>query len=136
MRNERHDNLTGALNIAVLVLTAAAAVSGCGDDGDDSAAAAYCEGVARAEAKGEEIFATVDEDDPAAIREAEAEMVAYVEAEGFMEEDRLPDEIRDDATAFFAGMKARAEGGEATAEQQAAEERLLAWEDEHCTAAE
>lgn len=122
----------------VIVAAAPLALLACGDDddGDTDAAAAYCESLIRFDARGEEIFAGVDENDPAAIEAAEQEMVDFIEADGAFDPDNLPAEIRDDALAFLEGMKARAAGGTSTAEQDDAEERLLAWEEENCSADE
>ena len=111
-------------------------LAGCGDDddaGEDGAIAAYCDGVAAAEARGAEVFADIDESDGEALAAAEAEVLAFVRDQALAPED-LPEEIRADAQAFLAGFEARVEDGvEPTAEQEAAEQRLLAWEEDHCT---
>lgn len=125
---------------AGITLVIALLASGCGDDatevGVEDAVAAFCEGIERADAQGNQIFSDVDQSDRDAIIEAESEMVAWIEQDGFMDPDNLPEEIRDEATAFLDGMRSRAEGGEGTEEQLAAEEALLAWEEENCGAAE
>jgi hypothetical protein len=112
------------------------ALAGCGedsDDGEEAAIARYCESVAAAELQGEQLFSDVDESDTAALADAERAMLAFVH-DTFPEADELPSEIRDDFGAFLAGFERRvAEGAaEATADEQAAEERILAWEEEHC----
>jgi predicted small lipoprotein YifL len=139
----------------VLVATALAALlalTACGDDGETAApgeespaavetpAAAdeeaaitrYCDAVAEAERRGEELFSGVDEGDEEALMEAERAMLEHVQT-SFPRGDELPVEIREDFEAFVAGYEQRVEEGrEPTKEQQAAEERLLEWEGERC----
>lgn len=110
-------------------LALAALLAACGGDAVGSAEE-YCAGVARMEERGGEIFADVDQTDPEALRAAEAQVLEAVEDEGLVP----PAEVAEDYEGFLAGLRGRAEGQETTSDQVAAEERLLAWEAEHCTA--
>lgn len=111
----------------------AAGVGACGDDdAADSAAERYCDATAAAEQRGNELFADIDENDETARLAAERAMVDFVRST-FPKGDALPAEIRTDFEAFVAGMERNTEAGkEPTASQQAAERRVLAWEEKHC----
>lgn len=110
-------------------LALAALLAACGGDAVGSAEE-YCAGIARLDERGAEIFADVDQNDPEAVRAAEAQVVEAVEDEGLVP----PAEVAEDYEGFLAGLRGRAEGQATTPDQVAAEERLLAWEAEHCTA--
>jgi hypothetical protein len=125
------------INKAMVVIAAtviAAGVAACGDDDTDEAAIdRYCDAVAAAEQRGEELFADIDEDDEDARLAAERAMLEFVRST-FPAGDELPDEIQDDFEAFLAGMEGNVEpDSDPTEQQQAAEQRLLDWEQEHCS---
>jgi hypothetical protein len=130
----------GMLAIASVALFAAA----CGNDdvrdrgsGADPAvtraasAEAYCAAVTELNERGEAIFEGVDEDDSAALRAAEGKLYAAAVEVGLVE--AAPAEIREDVRLYNSAFKARADG-ESYDEEAAgeAEERMLAYEEEHC----
>lgn len=128
----------------LVVLVSLAGLAACGDDepqnagnnaGDQQAAIArYCAGIAAAEKYGEEVFEGVDQDDEEALLAAERKMLDYLRPQFDRPQD-LPNEIRADAVAFQEGFVTRIESGlktQPTAEQLAAEDRVLAWEEKNC----
>lgn len=100
---------------------------------DEVAIQRYCKAVDGANQRGEEVFAEVDQDDEKALQEAEREMLEFLEAT-FPRGNELPEEIEEDFETFLAGFEYRVETGapEAKEHHQAAERRLLEWEEEHC----
>ena len=91
----------------------------------------YCDAVSAADPRGEELFADIDESDDARLA-AEREIVEFVRS-SFPARDELPEEIWDDFATFLAGMERNTQAGiDPSEEQEAAEERLRAWEEEHC----
>lgn len=127
--------MRGHRGAVLAVVVIAALVSACGDDDvdtDTDAAARYCDATAAAEQRGNELFADIDDSDETARLAAERAMVEFVRST-FPTGDELPAEIRADFEAFVAGMERNTEpGNEPTEPQQAAERRVLAWEEEHC----
>lgn len=120
--------------LLVPLLGSGLGLAACGDDSGDEADAVdrYCAAVAAAEQRGEELFSGVDESDEDALVAAERAMLEFVR-DNFPDGADLPEEIRTDFGVFMTGLEGQADVGfEPTAEQQAAEERLLAWEAEHC----
>lgn len=125
--------------IASLALIAAA----CGDEGvpdgatgasppaAGASAEAYCAAVEAVNERGEAIFEGVDQEDPEAIRAAEGELYAAAIEVGLVE--AAPAEIREDVRLYNDAFKLRADGEsydeDAVSE---AEERMLAFEEEHC----
>jgi len=100
---------------------------------EEAAIERYCDAVEAANQKGEEIFSEVDQEDEKALMEAEREVLEFVQTT-FPRGDELPEEIEDDFENFLAGFEYRVETGapEAKKHHQAAEERLLEWEEDHC----
>lgn len=127
---------TAGLSLFLIATTGLTAGCGGGDDAKSSTAAGidrYCAGSAAAEAEGEKVFAGVDEKDPVALDKAERTMLAYVRAHS--DADDVPAEIRADSQAFLDGYIKRVESSDRiqpTAEQEAAEKRLQAWEEKNC----
>jgi hypothetical protein len=129
----------------VLVLTA------CGDDASPDTQAStgsagtspgagdadrYCELTTELEALGEQVFADVPQDAPPEeyvrreqqlLDQASAQLDELVEV--------APDEISDDVGVYLADMRERAATGQSTDGDaaSAAEERILAWEQENCS---
>jgi len=122
----------GIRAFAAIVATAALVLAACdGGGGSEEVIAEYCEAVEELEARGAEIFSSVDQDDPAAIRAAEGEIADAIEEVGLV--DKAPDEIQDDVETYSSGFRARARGDEGEQEAiAAAEEGVLAFEEENC----
>ncbi len=104
-----------------------------GAESEEVAIERYCDAVAAANKEGEKVFADVDQEDEEALQAAEREILEFIQAT-FPRGDELPDEIEDDFETFLAGFEYRVETGspEAKKPHQAAEKRLLEWEEEHC----
>ncbi|MFD2092189.1 hypothetical protein [Blastococcus deserti] len=95
----------------------------------------YCELTAELEALGEQIFADVPEDAPLEEhmrREQQLLDQASVQLDELAEV--APDEIRADVLVFLDDMRARAATGQQPDAEAAlaAEDRILAFEEEHC----
>ncbi len=120
------------------------AFAACGDDGpgaaDEELAAGYCASVASINAHAEEIFGALyaesDGEEPPieAVFDAEREVLAFIDANGF-DEQELPSAIAGDYRVFIDGFRAKLAADvpePPSVEAQQAEERLLAWEEQHC----
>ncbi|WP_040336738.1 hypothetical protein [Candidatus Blastococcus massiliensis] len=107
-----------------------AATSAAGGDADR-----YCELTAELEAIGEGIFADVPEDaGEEEYMRREQQLLEQGSAQ-FEELERVaPEEIADDVPVMLDGIRARAATGEDPNQDaaSAAEERVLAWEEENC----
>jgi hypothetical protein len=109
--------------------------SASGDQADADLVAQYCAGVADIETFAGGVFeqlgedATVDDE-----LDAERQVAGYIEEQGY-DQQQLPSEIDEDWQLFYEGFTTKLEPGnpQPTAEQQAAEDRLLAWEEANCT---
>jgi hypothetical protein len=137
--------------LAPLVLAGglALALAACGDDEPDTQSAAeptatspasgdadrYCELTAELEGIGEEVFADVPEDAPAEEYMRREQQLLEQGSAQFEELERVaPEEIADDVPVMLDGIRARAATGEDPDQDtaSAAEERVLAWEEENC----
>lgn len=138
--------------LAPLALGAALAVAltACGDDGSpttqtsaDSATTSaeggdvdrYCELTAELDAKGEQVFADLPEDAaPEEVMAREQELLEQVSPQFDELVEVTPDAIQDDVPILLDGIRARATTGEDPNQEasSAAEERILAFEEEHC----
>lgn len=100
---------------------------------EEAAIERYCDAVEAANKQGEKFFADVDQENEKALLEAEREILEFIQAT-FPRGEELPEEIEDDFETFLAGFEYRVETGapEAKKHHQAAERRLLEWEEEHC----
>jgi hypothetical protein len=117
-----------------------ASLSGCGDDDSTAAsdaelATAYCAAVVDIGAFAEPLFVALGDD--ATLEDelaAERQVLGYIKDNGLNAPDSLPSAIRDDYALFIEGFETKLEPGnpQPTADQQAAEERLLAWEEANC----
>lgn len=122
----------GIRGLVGVVAATAVVLAGCGGgDGSEGAIADYCKAVEELEARGEEIFSSIDQDDPTAIRAGEGKIADAVEEVDLV--GKAPTEIRDDVKTYSAGFRARANGQEGDEDAiNAAEERIVAFEEEHC----
>lgn len=113
----------------------------CGSDDSSDAAASdlaetYCASVADVEEYAGSLFVELGEDPPIEDQlAAERQISDYIHEQGY-DTQELPAEIAEDWQLFWEGWTTRLEPGnpQPTTEQIAAEERLLAWEDENCGA--
>lgn len=102
------------------------------DSGD---ADRYCELTAELEGLGEQIFADVPEDaSPEEYMRLEQQLLEKGSAQLEELERVAPEEIADDVSVMLDGMRARAATGEDPNQDaaSAAEERVLAWEEQNC----
>lgn len=123
-------------------------IAACGDDeptGSDTAAATatqtgdverYCALTAELDAMGEQIFADMPEEaTPEDAMQREQQLVAQGAPQ--MEElvEVAPEEIAEDVSVLLDGLRARAATGEDPDQEaaSAAEERILAFEEENCS---
>ena len=136
------------LHRAPLALAAAVALAltACGDDApagtETSASSAeggdvdrYCELTAELDATGEEVFADLPEDAaPEDVMAREQQLLEQVSPQFDELIEVAPDAIEDDVPVLLDGIRARATTGEDPnqAASSAAEERILAFEEEHC----
>jgi hypothetical protein len=124
-------------------------LAACGDDGTGEAGQAtgqateavdserYCMLVQQLDQSGEEIFADVSEDDPAALMAAERRLVEENQETLQQLEEAAPSEIAEDVATYTAGFRARAQGEPYDEEAaSAAEERILAFEEGACATTE
>lgn len=135
-------------SVARVGLATALLMGACGDDrGNDGGQATgqasggdsqrYCEPVQQLDAAGEQIFADVAEDDPAALMAAEKRLVEENQETLEQLEEAAPPEIAGDVSIYTDAFRARAQGepyDEAAA--SAAEERVLTFEEGACPATE
>jgi hypothetical protein len=135
-----------ALGAALVV-----AVAACGDDDPSASGAAaapattseeggdvdrYCALTAELDAKGEAVFADLPEDASAdEVMAREREFLEQVAPQFDELAEVAPDAIRDDVPVMLDGIRARTTtGADPDAEASAAaEERILAFEEEHCS---
>lgn len=152
-RSHAHPRWLGAVVLLGVVLVCGA--TACGDDDSEEAstepdataatteaaaevdlAAQYCASVDDINAYAESLFAEIGED--ASIEEqfeAERQVVVYIEEEGY-DQMELPPEIDEDWHLFYEGFTMKLEAPtpeEPSLEAQAAEQRLLEWEEANCT---
>jgi outer membrane PBP1 activator LpoA protein len=130
-------------------LLAALLLAGCGDDDDtttpvgtETVATAdverYCELSKELDAAGEEQFEALEQDPNATnedFEEAEADLVESNEAQLEEIQQVAPPEIAADVGVLVAGLRARAgleEGGPSEREQNQAEIRIDAFENDNC----
>ncbi|SOE02831.1 hypothetical protein [Blastococcus haudaquaticus] len=129
--------------------TVALALSACGDDEPSVAASAatsaaeagggdvarYCDLTAELDDKGEAVFADLPQDAPAdEVQRAEQQLLAEVSPSFDELIEVAPDAIADDVPILLDGIRARATTGEDPNQEasSAAEERILAFEEENC----
>lgn len=137
-----------ARTVGWLGLAAALLMGACGDDqGSDVGQATgqasgvdsqrYCELVQQLDAAGEEIFADVSEDDPAALAAAEKRLVEENQETLEQLEEVAPPQIAADVAIYTDAVRARAQGEpyDETA-ASAAEERVLTFEEGACPTTE
>ncbi len=138
----RTAQMIGAVTLTTVFLTGA-----CGEDGgavDQATGQAsggdsqrYCELVQELDAAGEEIFADVAEDDPAALQAAERQLVEENQDTLDQLEEAAPPAIAEDVATYTDGFRARAQGESYDeAAVSAAEERVLAFEEGACPTTE
>ena len=95
----------------------------------------YCTVVAQVNATAEEVFAGAAEDAPASEVQLRWQQLLDRAAPQFTEMPAVaPAEIADDVPVFLADLRARAETGQSpdSTTAQAAEERIRAFEEQHC----
>ena len=128
--------------LTVFALVLMVAVTACGGDDDDSGAAGdvdrYCALTGELDAAGEEAFADLEQREDATEEDfaaAEASFLAEHEDELTELAEAAPEEIRADAEMVLDAMRRFAEGesdARDSAEVQAADERVNAFEEERC----
>jgi hypothetical protein len=97
----------------------------------------YCELTAELDAQGEQVFADLPEDaPPEEVRRREQQLLEQVSPQFDELLEVAPDAIEDDVPILLDGIRARATTGEDPNQEasSAAEERILAFEEENCGA--